>query len=64
MTDKKRTKKFAEVILPLAAEGTFTYEVPYDFDYVGSGSRVLVNFGKQKMRSEEHTSELQSPLCI
>ena len=49
MTDKKRTKKFAEVILPLAAEGTFTYEIPYDFDYVGVGSRVLVNFGKQKM---------------
>lgn len=49
MTDKKRTKKFAEVILPLAAAGTFTYEIPDDFDNVQVGSRVLVNFGRQKM---------------
>ncbi len=49
MTDKKRTKKFAEVIIPLAATGTFTYEIPDNADYVAVGSRVLVSFGRQKM---------------
>ncbi len=49
MTGKNHTKKFAEVIIPLAAAGTFTYEIPEDFQSASTGSRVLVGFGKQKI---------------
>lgn len=38
-----------QVILPLPVQGTFTYEVPDDSrDYVGIGTRVLVQFGRKK----------------
>lgn len=41
--------KYAEVILPLPLEGTFTYAVPDTLaDKVGSGVRVLVPLGKSK----------------
>jgi primosomal protein N' (replication factor Y) len=49
MSDKKHTKVFAEVIIPLAAEGTFTYEISENASLVKVGSRVLVSFGRQKI---------------
>ncbi len=40
---------FAEVILPIALDGTFTYHVPPEFeDRLGPGMRVEVNFGKSR----------------
>lgn len=40
---------FAEIILPLAARGTFTYNISEYSDRVTIGSRVLVEFGKRKL---------------
>lgn len=38
-----------QVIVPLAVQGRFTYEVPDEMrQYVGIGSRVLVQFGRKK----------------
>lgn len=38
-----------QVIVPLAVQGHFTYEVPEEMRrYVGIGSRVLVQFGRKK----------------
>lgn len=43
---------YAEVILPLAAEGTFTYFVPEPLrETARAGYRVLVEFGKKKRYS-------------
>ncbi len=43
---------YAQVILPLAVEGTFTYSVPVEFaDKLSKGSRVLVSFGKKRVYS-------------
>ena len=43
---------FAEVILPLAVEGTFTYAVPETLAaQLERGARVLVQFGKKKVYS-------------
>ena len=39
---------FAEVILPLPLEGTFTYAIPENLS-VEPGSRVIVSFGKKKI---------------
>ena len=39
--------QFAEVILPLAVQGTYTYRIP-DAMSVGVGYRVLVPFGRKK----------------
>ena len=39
---------FAEVILPLPLDGTFTYEIPNELE-VTVGSRVIVSFGKKKI---------------
>ncbi|MBQ5458312.1 MAG: DEAD/DEAH box helicase, partial [Bacteroidales bacterium] len=42
--------RFASVILPLALQGTFTYEIPDEFSSSAQcGMRVLVNFGKKKI---------------
>lgn len=42
--------RIAEIILPLALQGTFSYEVPDGMrDAVCLGKRVLVNFGKKKI---------------
>jgi primosomal protein N' (replication factor Y) len=49
MSDKKHTKVFAEVTIPLAAAGTFTYDVSENAQLVKVGSRVLVSFGRQKI---------------
>ena len=41
---------FAQVILPLAVEGTFTYRVPESMaGDISPGSRVLVSFGKKRI---------------
>ena len=40
--------EYAEVILPLPLEGTFTYAIPTDIP-VEPGSRVIVSFGKKKI---------------
>ncbi|MBR5101667.1 MAG: primosomal protein N', partial [Muribaculaceae bacterium] len=40
--------QFAEVILPLAIKGTYTYRVPEGMQ-VGVGYRVLVPFGSKKI---------------
>lgn len=39
---------FAEIILPLPLNGTFTYEVPHGWD-LHIGQRVAVQFGKRKI---------------
>jgi len=48
MTDRL----FAEVIIPVAAPGTYTYLVPEKYrDRVSRGSRVVVQFGKKRYYS-------------
>ncbi|MEN8228709.1 MAG: primosomal protein N' [Bacteroidota bacterium] len=43
---------YAQVILPLAVEGTFTYIVPESLvDRISPGCRVLVSFGKKRIYS-------------
>ena len=37
---------FADVILPLAVPGIFTYEIPSELGGVGPGIRVAVPFGR------------------
>ena len=42
--------KFVDVIVPLPLRGTFTYEVPAEWeDDVRIGMRVVVPFGKKKL---------------
>lgn len=42
--------QYAEVLLPLAIQGTYTYQVPAAMTHeVAVGSRVLVPFGRRKM---------------
>jgi len=41
---------FADIILPLAVKGTFTYGIPEEMDgKISPGSRVLVQFGRKKL---------------
>jgi primosomal protein N' (replication factor Y) len=43
---------FADIILPVAVRGTFTYAVPVSFsELIGPGSKVLVPFGPKKLYS-------------
>jgi len=43
---------YAQVILPLAVQGMYTYAVPESFQKkISRGSRVLVSFGKKRMYS-------------
>ena len=43
---------FADVILPLPLESTFTYSLPRDFaNLVQVGSRIIVPFGTTKFYS-------------
>jgi len=45
-----RITLFAELILPLPIEGSFTYRIPFDLnDDVEIGMRVVVQFGKKKV---------------
>ena len=40
---------YADVILPLPLQGTYTYAIPLEFKKsVYAGSRVIVQFGKKK----------------
>src|SRR5207244_5581691 len=49
--------RYAEVVLPVPVPRTYTYLIPADLEpRVVPGARVVV-----PVRSEEHTSELQSP---
>ena len=43
---------FADIILPLAVKGIFTYQIPEDLTgKIFPGSRVLVQFGNKKLYS-------------
>lgn len=45
-----RLTLFADVLLPLPVEGTFTYRVPYDLnEFIKVGQRVSVQFGRRKI---------------
>jgi len=46
----ERKTLFADVILPLPVQGTFTYRVPFDMnDEIQKWHRVVVQFGKKKI---------------
>lgn len=50
--DNERATLYAEVVIPLAVEGTFTYRVPYKFnELVAVGKRVTVQFGARHIYS-------------
>ena len=47
---KERVTLFAEVILPVPVEGTFTYRIPHEMvNDIQVGYRVVVQFGKKKI---------------
>ena len=41
-------QQYAEVLLPLAIQGTYTYHIPSGITSLSIGSRVLVPFGRKK----------------
>ena len=46
----ERVTLFADILLPLPLEGTFTYRVPYELnDFLKTGHRVAVQFGRKKI---------------
>ncbi len=46
----ERITLFADVLLPLPIEGTFTYRVPYELnEFIQIGQRVSVQFGRKKI---------------
>jgi len=48
-TKSELTTLFADVLLPLALQGSFTYRIPWDLnEHVSPGMRVVVQFGKKK----------------
>ena len=48
----ERITLFADILLPLPIDGTFTYRVPYDWnDHIKVGHRVAVQFGRKKLYS-------------
>ncbi|MEN8157519.1 MAG: primosomal protein N' [Bacteroidota bacterium] len=54
--------RFAQVIIPLAVEGTFTYAIPPSFsEELIPGTRVLVPFGKRRIYSAVVKSLTSSP---
>ena len=45
-----RVTLFADVLLPLPIEGTFTYRVPYELnEFIQTGHRVSVQFGRKRI---------------
>lgn len=52
MSSSERKTVFADVILPLSVNSTFTYRVPFDLnDTIQIGVRVIVPFGRAKFYS-------------
>lgn len=49
MSDNAEMYRFAEIILPLAARGTFTYAIEEGCGNIVLGSRVLVEFGTRRL---------------
>jgi primosomal protein N' (replication factor Y) len=50
MTAETRITLFADVVIPLAVPGTFTYRIPFVLnDQVAVGMRVIVQFGRKKV---------------
>ena len=48
----ERITLFADVLLPLPVQGTFTYRVPYDLnEFIKVGQRVSVQFGRRRIYS-------------
>ena len=48
----ERITLFADILLPLPLEGTFTYRIPYDWNnHLKVGHRVAVQFGRKKLYS-------------
>ena len=71
LTPNSNSKLFADVILPLAVEGTFTYEVPEEWkENIQVGCRVSVQFGRNriyaaivnKIHNEEPTKYKTKPI--
>ena len=53
---------FVEVILPLALDKTFTYQVSHaEFNYIRPGMRIAVPFGKSKMYTALAIETHQNP---
>jgi len=47
-----RITLFADVLLPLPVQGTFTYRVPYDLnEFIKVGQRVSIQFGRRRIYS-------------
>ncbi len=58
----ERLTLFAEILLPLPLEGTFTYRVPFELnEYVKVGQRVAVQFGRKKIYAGLITELHQNP---
>ncbi|MFH0757530.1 MAG: hypothetical protein V2B15_09600 [Bacteroidota bacterium] len=54
--------RFAQVIIPLAVEGPFTYAIPESAgDEISRGSRVLVPFGRKRIYSAVVSSLTDTP---
>src|SRR5674476_83265 len=43
--------RFADIILPLAVRGRFTYRIPEDIEKISEGVMVSVQFGGRKLYS-------------
>ncbi len=53
---------FADIILPLAVKGTFTYRIPEEMNgKVFPGSRVLVQFGKKNSIQGSYSESIMIP---
>lgn len=48
MATESTTQQYAEVLLPLNIQGSYTYSVPPTMQGIAIGSRVLVSFGRRK----------------
>ena len=47
---EERSTYFAEVVLPVPVDGTFTYRIPHDMsEVIRKGFRVVVQFGRKKI---------------
>jgi len=57
-----RITLFVDVIVPLAVPNLYTYRVPFELnDYIKSGQRVIVQFGKGKLYSALVRSVHENP---